>query len=381
MFLPAQEATEAKPRGDTNVSNQSPIHTQSRDRKWWLLVSIYSIFVLCGESVATLLGRLYYDKGGNSKWMATLVQIAGFPILLPYYCISASRRPSTSSNIHSKPRKSALTVSSVYISLGVLNGAVCLFHSIGLFHLPVSTYSLICATQLSFTAFFSFFLNSQKFTPYVINSLVLLTISSVLLIFQADCADSSEEVLRRKHVVGFICTVCASAGSGLVLSLTQFAMENVMKRETFSAIMDMTVYQSMVAAFGALVGLFASGDWKVLRREMEGFGLGKSSYVMTLTWAAISWQLFNIGAVGLILEVSSLFSNIISVLSLPIVPVLAVIFFRDRIDGVKVIAMVLAIWGLLSCVYQHYIDYINSKNENQINDTQETASSEEDSRF
>ncbi|KAJ7011265.1 purine permease 21-like isoform X3 [Populus alba x Populus x berolinensis] len=38
---------------------------------------------ITGQSAATLLGGLYYDKGGNSKWMATFVQSAGFPILLP----------------------------------------------------------------------------------------------------------------------------------------------------------------------------------------------------------------------------------------------------------------------------------------------------------
>ena len=331
-------------------------------------MSIYAIFVLCGESVATLLGRLYYDKGGNSKWMATLVQIAGFPILLPYYFLSTPRNPKTSKAVHSKPPMSPFKASLVYFSLGLLNGAVCLFHSIGLFHLPVSTYSLICATQLLFSALFSFFLNSQKFTPYIVNSLVLLTISSVLLLFQVDLADPPE-VSGRKYIVGFICTICASAGYGLVLSLTQFSLERVLKREaSFSTTMDMTVCMSLVSTFAAFVGLLGSGDWKVLRQEMEGFELGKVSYAMTLTWATISWQLFNIGAVGLILEVSSLFSNVISVLSLPVVPVLAVIFFHDRIDGVKVIAMVLAIWGLMSYVYQHYLESNRSKNENK-NDT------------
>uniref|UniRef100_A0A803QEU7 Cas1p 10 TM acyl transferase domain-containing protein n=1 Tax=Cannabis sativa TaxID=3483 RepID=A0A803QEU7_CANSA len=362
---------EANEANSSNFSNQ----TQTRDHNWWIRVSVYSVFVLCGESVATLLGRLYYDRGGNSKWMAALVQIVGFPILLPYYAITLpknnTKTPSKNNNIVFL--KSPLTVLSIYISLGLLNGAVCLFHSIGLFHLPVSTYSLICATQLSFSALFSFFLNSQKFTPYIINSLVLLTISSVLLLFQADFSDQSSKVSGRKYPLGFIFTILASAGYGLVLSLTQFSLEKVLKRETFSAIMDMTVYQSLVATLATLLGLFISGDWKVLSKEIEEFGLGRISYVMTLTWAAISWQLFNIGAIGLILEVSSLFSNVISVLSLPVVPVLAVIFFHDKIDGVKVIALVLAIWGLMSYVYQHYLESKKSKNEKNIDDDGKTT--------
>ena len=68
---------------------------------------------------------------------------------------------------------------------------------------------------------------------------------------------------------------------------------------------------------------------------MEDFELGKFIYVGSLIWTAIAWQIFNIGAVGLIHEVSSLFSIVISVLGLPVIPVLAVIFFHDKMDGVK----------------------------------------------
>ena len=96
---------------------------------------------------------------------------------------------------------------------------------------------------------------------------------------------------------------------------------------------------------------------------MEDFELGKFIYVGTLIWIAIAWQIFNIGAVGLIHEVSSLFPNVISVLGLPVIPVLAVIFFHDKMDGVKAISMVLAIRGFISYFYQHYLDDSESKAE------------------
>ena len=94
---------------------------------------------------------------------------------------------------------------------------------------------------------------------------------------------------------------------------------------------------------------------------MEEFELGKLSYVMTLVWTAVSWQVFAVGSVGLIFKVSSLFANVISTLGLPIVPVLAVVFFHDKMYGVKVVAMLLAIWGFVSYVYQHYLDDLKSK--------------------
>lgn len=127
----------------------------------------------------------------------------------------------------------------------------------------------------------------------------------------------------------------------------------------------MIIYQSLVATCATLVGLFASREWKGLKREMDDFELGKFHYAMTLIWTAIAWQIFTIGAVGLIQEVSSLFSNVICVLGLTVIPVLAVTFFHDDMNGVKVIALVLAVWGFVSYLYQHYLDASESKIENR----------------
>lgn len=101
-----------------------------------------------------------------------------------------------------------------------------------------------------------------------------------------------------------------------------------------------------------------------LNREMEEYKLGKVSYVMTLVWTATCWQLYAIGSTGLIFETSSLFSNAVGIVGLPIVPVLAVVFFQDKMHGLKVIAMVLAMWGFLSFVYQHYLDDRKSRSDN-----------------
>uniref|UniRef100_A0A8R7UTQ1 Purine permease n=1 Tax=Triticum urartu TaxID=4572 RepID=A0A8R7UTQ1_TRIUA len=118
----------------------------------------------------------------------------------------------------------------------------------------------------------------------------------------------------------------------------------------------MKIYTAFVATLASLVGLFASGEWKTLEGEMHMFSPGKVSYVMTVLWTAISWQIASVGVVGLIFVVSSLFSNVISTLALPIIPVFAVIFFHDKMDGIKIIAMLIAIWGFISYGYQLYVD-------------------------
>ncbi|KAL0363541.1 UNVERIFIED_CONTAM: putative purine permease 10 [Sesamum calycinum] len=305
---------------------------------------IYAFFVLAGQSVGTILGRLYFDNGGNSQWMGTLVQVVGFPVLFPFQCIGTAKHNDTGTNT---TKRFPWILASINVSIGIFLAADCMLYTIGLQYLPVTTYNLIGASQLGFNAVLSYFLNRQKFTPYIVNSVVLLTISSVLLVFQTDPGDSNKTT-KNKYVIGFICTLAASAGYALMLSLTQLAFHKVIKKETLRAVIDMTIYQSVVASVIIVIGLFASGEWRTLNREMEEYKLGKVSYVMNLLWTAISWEVFSVGCVGLIFKVSSLFSNVISILGLPVAPVLAVILLHDELTGLKTVAMLLAMWGFVS---------------------------------
>lgn len=325
--------------------------------KWWLRVMTYILCLLVGQTAATLLGRLYYDKGGNSKWMATIVQSAGFPILLPLLCFAPKPAPSSPST--NSPSLVRLIL--LYIGLGLILTMDNLMYSYGLLYLPVSTYSLLCATQLAFNAVSSYFINAQKFTILVLNSIVLLSISASLLAINGNNEDTSHDVSRVKYIVGFLCTLGASAMYSLYLSLVQLSFERVIKSETFRVVLEMQVYPSFAATVASVVGLFASGEWRSLTQEMMDYEKGRVSYAMTLAWIAIAWQVSSMGLLGLVFEVSSLFSNVIGTLGLPLVPVFAVVFFHDQMSGVKVIALVLAIWGFLSYVYQHYLDDVEAK--------------------
>ncbi|XP_058104172.1 probable purine permease 11 isoform X2 [Magnolia sinica] len=339
-----------------------------RHWQWWFLVILNIFFLLSGQSVATLLGRFYYDKGGNSKWMATLVQTAAFPFLLiPLFLFPSSPSPSTTT-----PPPSVKMLAFIYISLGLLIAGDNMMYSYGLLYLPVSTYSLICATQLAFNAVFSYFLNSQKFTPFILNSVILLTFSAALLGVRAD-SEGPNRVSAGKYAVGFLCTLGASATYSLILSLMQLSFQKVLKKETFSVVLEMQMYTSVVATCVCVIGLFASGEWRSLKGEMHGFEKGKTSYVMTLAWTAVGWQVCSVGVVGLIFVVSSLFSNVISTFSLPVVPIFAVIFFHDKMDGVKILAMLLAVWGFISYIYQHYLDDCESKTATDVGEVSYSA--------
>ncbi|CAH9134191.1 unnamed protein product [Cuscuta epithymum] len=354
--MDTSQEVELQNQGNDPSNHQMELSSSPRRSKkytWWLRIGVYIIFLVAGQSTATLLGRFYFDKGGNSKWMATLVQSAGFPALVPLiFFFSAKSSSSRTGQPRTRIRRTWLL--SLYVFFGLLLTADNMMYSYGLLFLPVSTYSLLCATQLAFNALFSFLINAHRFTPLVLNSVVLVTVSAALLAVHSDDATASR-VPRGKYVVGFLCTVGASAAYSLYLSLMELSFKKVIKRETFGVVLNMQVYPSFIASCCCVVGLFASGEWS-LKGEMDGFGKGKVSYVMTLVWTALSWQICSVGLLGLVFEVSSLFSNVISTIGLPIVPILAVILFGDKMDGVKVIALLLALWGFLSYVYQHYLD-------------------------
>ncbi|GAB2296910.1 hypothetical protein Dimus_031012 [Dionaea muscipula] len=332
---------------------------RSADIRRWVRVAIYSFFLLSGQSIATLLGRLYYTKGGSGVWVESVAQVIGFPVLLPLYYYVTSKTSLV--NINTVAAAASYTkLAFIYVSLGVLIAANTILFTMGLRYLPVSTSSLICASQLGFNAFFSSFLNAQKFTPYIINSIFVLTISSVILVFHSD-STTTDHVPRGKYMVGFISTLGGSAGFGLYLALSQMVFKKVLLKgssssSSFKVVLDMVVYTLIVASVVMSVGLLASGEWKGVRKEMEEYELGRVSYMMNLIGTAVLWQVFQLGCIGLVFEVSSLFSNVVGTLGVPMTPVLAVIFLHDKMNGLKVVSMLLAIWGFISYAYQQYLD-------------------------
>lgn len=69
----------------TTILDQPP-SLRLRPWQWWILVTLNITFLLIGQCGAVILGRFYYDQGGTSKWMATLVQTAAFPIFyIPFF--------------------------------------------------------------------------------------------------------------------------------------------------------------------------------------------------------------------------------------------------------------------------------------------------------
>ncbi|RLN40621.1 hypothetical protein C2845_PM01G05630 [Panicum miliaceum] len=85
--------------------------------------------------------------------------------------------------------------------------------------------------------------------------------------------------------------------------------------------------------------------------EAAAFGLGETNYYLLLIFGAVSWQLCNLGIMGLIVCSSSLLAGIMIALVLPLTEVLAVVFLHEKFEGVKGIALVLSLWGFVSYLY------------------------------
>lgn len=317
-----------------------------KGRMHWLLVGMSIIAVVVGQSAALILSRFYFEQGGHSLWLRSLLLRVGSPLLLLPPLLNPQR-------------KSAMLafVTTRYLlacgALGVIAGGNALLYSFGIAYLPVSTYSLLCATQLAFNALFSFIVVKQRITPYILNSIVLLTFSAILLGAQSS-SERPEGVNRTHFILGFVYTILACAIYGLFLALLQLVFQHVAQNFTVVMISQALIYS--VGAFICVLGLLASGEFRDLGSESHEFRSGEMGYVMTLLWCAIAYQMYSLGTFGLIFLISSLFSNVIGALSLPVVPMLAVYFFHDKLDGIKVLAMLLGIWGFVSYVFGGYKD-------------------------
>lgn len=90
---------------------------------------------------------------------------------------------------------------------------------------------------------------------------------------------------------------------------------------------------------------------QAIPREAKNFELGEAKYYIVLVWSGIIWQFFFLGAIGVIFCASSLLSGIIIAVLLPVTEVLAVIFYQEKFQAEKGVALLLSLWGFVSYFY------------------------------
>ncbi|KAL4012190.1 hypothetical protein IC575_029286 [Cucumis melo] len=322
---------------------------------------VFNCFLLAvGTCGGPLIMRLYFLHGGNRVWLSSFLQTGGCPIifiplLISYihrrrrpraqYSLNPSEPTNSTEMIFMKPR--LFLASSV---IGIITGFVDFLYAYGVAQLPVSTSALIRACQLAFTAGFAFWLVKQKFTPYSINAVVLVTAGGAILALHTS-GDRRAGEANRDYIAGFLTTVAAAVVYGFILPLVELSYKRARQQITYTLVLEVQFFMSLFATLVCTIAMVINNDFQVIPTEAEAFGLGKAKYYVILVLSAIIWQSFFLGVVGVIFCSSSFFSEIVIAVLLPVTEILAVIIFNEKFQAEKTISLILNLWGFVSYFY------------------------------
>ncbi|MCL7036179.1 hypothetical protein MKW94_023186 [Papaver nudicaule] len=298
--------------------------------------------------------RLYFIHGGKRLWLASWLETAGWPILIIPLSLSYFFKHRRFKNGQDeKPSKFFLITPFLFMAsafIGLLVGLDDYLYTYGVSLLPVSTSALIMSTHLAFTAGFALFLVKQKFTSYSVNAVILLTVGAILLGLHSN-GDRPVHESNKDYYLGFLITIGASVLGGLLLPLVELMYRKSKHTITYSLVIEVQIVISVFATLFCTVGMLVNNDFKVIRREAKEFELGETKYYVVLVASSIIWQMCYLGTIGVIFCSTSLLAGVISAVILPVIEILAVIFYHESFKAEKGIALFLSLWGFVSYFY------------------------------
>ncbi|KAL8458211.1 hypothetical protein ACS0TY_035918 [Phlomoides rotata] len=324
-----------------------------------------SLILAVGICGGPLVMRLYFIRGGARIWFSSWLETGGWPIiLLPLLISYMHRRRSTT---EAKPflMKPRLFMAAAVI--GVLTGLDDYLYAYGVAKLPVSTSSLLTATQLAFTAVFAFLLVKQKFTAYSVNAVVVLTVAAVVLGLHTN-GDRPAGETNKDYWLGFVMTLLGAALYGSILPLVELMYKKAKQEMTYTLVMEIQLVISIFATAFCTVGMLINNDFQAISREAQKYELGEAKYYLVVVWNAIIWQGFFLGVIGVIFYSSSLLSGIFIAVLLPITELLAVLFYHEKFQAEKGIALFLSLWGFI----YYFIGEIEDKKKKKKNDNEKS---------
>ncbi|KAK9167439.1 hypothetical protein Scep_002630 [Stephania cephalantha] len=211
---------------------------------------------------------------------------------------------------------------------------------------------LLYATQLAFIAVFARIIVKQKFTPYSINSVVLMTLGAIILGLRAD-GDRPPGVSNKEYLIGFFLTVVSAALIGFIWPCIELCYARA-RTLNYIVVLQFQLNIALFASIFSLVGMAVNKDFQAIKREANEYGLGRHMYLVVLVCGAVAWQLAFIGGLGLIYCVGSLFNGVLTSLLLPMTEVAAVIAYHEKFNGEKGMSLALCLWGFTSYFYGEY---------------------------
>ncbi|KAL5201900.1 hypothetical protein ABZP36_036254 [Zizania latifolia] len=359
------EVESASVRPCKNASTEQLQHPSAATRPFRNpLLVVNFILMVVGSACGPLLLRAYFLRGGASKWLSSLIQTAGWPLLLVPLCFSYRSRRRREEDVNGgsggggmvaplflmTPRLLAASA-----AVGLMTGLDDLLYAFGLAYLPVSTSSILNSTQLAFTAAFALLLVRQRFTEFSVNAVVLLSVGAAMLGMNAG-GDRQAGVSWAQYCTGFAMTLGAAALYGLVLPVMELSQARHAARAgagavTYTLVMEMQLVIGFVATAFSAAGMLVNNDFHAIPGEAREFGLGQAGYYLLLAWSAAMYQCFFLGTIGAIFYGSALLAGVVMTVLIPVTEVLAVMFFHEPFNGTKGVALALSLWGFVSYFY------------------------------
>ncbi|KAL3514236.1 hypothetical protein ACH5RR_026953 [Cinchona calisaya] len=277
---------------------------------------ILNCFILAiGNCGGPLILRLYFVRGGKRLWLSSWLETAAWPIIFIRLTISYfHRRKTEGPNTKLILMKYPIFISTAF--LGLLTGLDNYFYAYGL---PAS---LSPPRRLS----------AQRSLLSLLSLLSFLLNKSLLHI--RVCDDG-----------------CCGALYGLVLPMVELMYMKAKQAITYTLVLEIQLVLCFSATLFCTVGMLVNKDFQGMPKEARAYELGEAKYYVVITWGAIIWQFFFLGAIGVIFCASSLLCGIVIALLLPVTQILAVIFFHEKFQAEKGVALVLSLWGFVSHFY------------------------------
>ncbi|OIV97238.1 hypothetical protein TanjilG_13717 [Lupinus angustifolius] len=310
---------------------------------YWILLIVSIIAMLVAFPASSILSRLYYSNGGQSKWIISWISVAGWPLtallLLPTYFVKKTL-----------PTPMTLMLFLSYIFLGFLSAADNLMYAYAYAYLPVSTASLVASTSLVFSSIFGYFIVNNKVNASIFNAIVVITAAMTIIALDSS-SDTYGTITQREHILGIVWDVLGSALHGLIFALSELVFVKLVGRRSFIVVLEQQVMVSLSAFLFTTIGVIVSGGFKGMKAEAETFKGGKSAYELVLIWSAITFQVGVLGGTAVIFLASTLLAGVLNAARTPITSIGGVWLLHDPMSGFKILSLIITIWGFGSFIY------------------------------